>query len=94
MVNLGAWIGSLVPSLVGRVMAALGFGILTVTGITLAWDALRASMYAQFGQIPATMLSLMSLSGAGDAIGIIVGAISARVALYVLQQGKKIVGMP
>lgn len=94
MANLAAWFASLVPGLVARVMLALGFGVLTVTGVNLAWDQIKAAVIANFGAAPAAMTQLAGLSGAGDAIAVILGAISARVALYVATKGARIVGLP
>lgn len=93
MGSIAAWLASLVPGLVSRVMLALGFGVLTVTGLNLAWGQVKASVLSNLGGVPADLAALAGLSGAGDGVGIILGAITARVAFTVLTQGAKIVGV-
>mgnify|MGYP001806290380 FL=1 len=94
MANLAAWFAALIPTLVGRVMLALGFGVLTVAGIDAGWDALRDELYANLGAMPLSIIQLSGLSGAGDALAYIIGAISARIALYVATKGARIIGLP
>ncbi|BCB27453.1 hypothetical protein SKTS_23390 [Sulfurimicrobium lacus] len=93
MSKLAVWIGSLVPSLVAKVLAALGMGVLTVTGFTIAWNTVKGMIIANFTAMPATILGLASLAGVGEALGIIFGAITARVAYTALISSSKIVGM-
>jgi len=92
--NFTAWLASLVPGMVARVLAALGFGYLTVQGLDLAFDQVRGQVYASLGGLPADMMALAGLSGAGEGIGIILGAIAARVAYYALVNGTKLIGLP
>lgn len=92
MANLTIWLASMVPSLVGRVMLALGLGVLTITGIDLAWNSLRATLLSSISALPVDVIGLLGLAGVGDAIGWILGAITARVTLAALTQSAKIVG--
>lgn len=91
--KLAAWIASLVPSLVAKILAALGMGVLTVTGFTVAWNSVKALIISNFSAMPASIMGLASLAGVGEALGIIFGAITARVAYSALVSSSKIVGM-
>lgn len=92
MGNLAAWIASLVPGMVARVMASLGFGILTVTGLNLAWQSVQAEILGNLSGAPGAVAQLAGLAGIGQGIGIILGAITARVAYSVLAHGSKVIG--
>jgi hypothetical protein len=90
--NLGAWIASLVPSLVGRVLAALGMGLVTVTGLTAVSAALLSYLHNAVGGVPADILNILALCGLDDALNILIGAITARLTLYSITQGSRIIG--
>ncbi|OYY94267.1 MAG: hypothetical protein B7Y41_08085 [Hydrogenophilales bacterium 28-61-23] len=90
--NLAAWIASLVPSLVGRVLAALGMGLITIGGLTVISTQLLAYITSSIGGMPADILGLLGLAGLGDALNIVVGAITARLSLYALTQSSKVIG--
>lgn len=93
MQKLAVWLASMVPSLVAKVLAALGMGVLTITGFTIAWNTVKAMIIFHFAGMPAAILGLSSLAGVGEALGIIFGAITARVAYTALISSSKIVGM-
>ena len=92
MGNLGLLLASMVPTLVRKVLAALGFGIVTITGLTVVTDALKQNIINTFGGIPGDILAVANLAGMGTAINILLGALSARVALYVLLKSSRIIG--
>lgn len=90
--NLAAWIASLVPSLVGRVLAALGMGLITIGGLTVISSQLLGYITSSIGGLPADVLGILGLAGLGDALNIVVGAITARLSLYALTQSSKVIG--
>ncbi len=94
MANLAIWLSGMVPSLVGRVMLALGLGVLTITGIDLAWGSLRTTLLAALAGLPADVIGLAGLAGVGDALGYVLGSITARVTLAALTNSARIVGAP
>lgn len=89
---LAAWLASLVPGLVARVLAAIGFGLVTITGLQLVTGQLLDYVTSSYDGIPGAVLGLMNLAGVGMAMNIILGAITARVALYVLTKSTRIIG--
>lgn len=90
---LGAWLASLVPGLVARVLAALGFGIVTMTGLNTVADTLLNHLYTSYNSIGVSTLQLMNLAGFGEGLNIIIGAITARISLYVLTKSSRIIGI-
>lgn len=93
MQTVAAWLAALLPSLVARVLAALGMGVVTITGFNLAWDNLRSIIVDNFQGIPADIAHLIALAGVGEGLGIIFGAITARVTFAALMAGAKIAGV-
>lgn len=90
--NFGAWIASLVPSLVGRVLAALGMGLVTIGGLDVISGILVGYIHTSIGGFPSDVLGLLGLAGLGDGLNIVVGAIVARLTLYSITQSSKIIG--
>jgi Protein of unknown function (DUF2523) len=80
-VNFAAFLASMAAPLVARVMMALGFSVITVTGVTLAVSDLKALVIAQFGAAPTAILQLGGLLGAWVGLGMIFGAITFAVTL-------------
>jgi len=93
MGGAGAWLAGLMAPLTARVLMALGFQVVTITGMSLVLDQLKAMVIAQFGQVHAAGFQLATLAGVGTALGIIFGAIATRVAIWQIQQGTKILGV-
>lgn len=93
MASVAVWLAALLPSLVARVLAALGMGVITVTGFNIAWNQLKAIIISNFQGFPADIAALAGLAGVGTGIGIILGAITARVTFMALMSGARIAGM-
>lgn len=93
MTKLGTWLLSLAPSLVGKVLVALGFQVVTITGMTAGFGLLKGMFLTHLGAVPAAGLQLALLGGVGEGLGIIFGAIAARLALWQLQNATKILGV-
>jgi signal transduction protein with GAF and PtsI domain len=93
MMGAGAWLAGLMAPLAARVLMALGFQVVTITGMAVVVGQLKTMVLSQFGAIPAAYLQLVLLSGVGTALGIIFGAIATRMAIWQIQQGAKIVGV-
>lgn len=90
---LAAWFASLVPGLTKRVLAALGFGVVVVTGVNAIYGQLEGYIYSSLGQIPSSVLLLLNLGGLGDGLNIVIGAVAARIGLYVLTNSSRIIGI-
>lgn len=87
-----AWLTSLVPSLVGRVLLALGFSVVTITGVDAVGAQIMGYIATAHAGIGADTLAVMNLAGFGAALNILIGAVTARIALYVMTSAAKIIG--
>jgi len=90
---IAVWLAALLPSLVGRVLAVLGLGVVTMTGFMAAWDVLKGHILSNFEGFPAAMMGLAGLAGVGEGLGLILGAITAKVAFVAIQSASKIAGV-
>lgn len=88
---LAAWLLSMVGPLALRVLSAVGIGLVTYTGASSGMDALINLAVSSWSGVPADVLQLASLAGIPQAIGMICGAFSTRVATWVAVQAKRVV---
>lgn len=93
MTGLGAWLLGLVTPLVGRVLMALGFQVVSIVGVVAVVGQLKDMVISAFGDVPAAGLQLALLAGTGEALGIIFGAIATRLALWQIQNSVKVLGI-
>jgi hypothetical protein len=92
MATFATFLAGMAKPLVAKVMIALGFQVVTITGVVVALDTLKGQMLTWVNQVPAAGLQLALLAGSGEALGIIFGAIAFRVTLWQIQNGTKILG--
>lgn len=78
---IGGMLIEVAGSLVGRVLIALGIGVVTYTGISAALDGLKSQALGSFSFLPAEMLSIIGFMKVGVCISIITSAITARLVL-------------
>lgn len=90
---IGAWLLGMVTPLVGRVLFALGFQVVTITGMSVAIGAVKSLVLQYVGGMPADMLQLALLAGLGEALGMVFGAITFRLALWQIQSATKVLGV-
>lgn len=91
--KLGAWLGAMMQPLVARVLIALGFQVVTLTGVTVAVSTLRSMFLEHMGEVAQAGLQLALLAGVGEAFGIIFGAIAFKIALWQVQSSTRILGV-
>jgi len=83
-VFVAALLGGLIniaATLVGRVLLALGVGVLTFTGFSSTIDYLKGMAVSSLSGLPAEMVSLIAFMGVGEAISIITSAVVVRMTL-------------
>ena len=78
---LGGVLINIVGTIVGRVMIALGIGVVTYTGVGASIDFLKAQAISNFNSLPSEVYSILAMLKVGSAINIIVSAIMARLVL-------------
>lgn len=73
-----------IPAYARIVLAQLGIGILSYVSVTSTITGLLNVVKTQYNNIPVAVLQLANMAGFGDGLGIIVAAISARMAIQFL----------
>lgn len=72
---------SVTGTLAGRVLVALGVGVVTYTGVQAGIDSLLANLDSAIAGVPADILGLLGFMRVGQALNIIISAMSARMLL-------------
>lgn len=80
--TLWAFLFQAVGPLAIKVLAALGISVLTITGVSEALQGLQAYVQSTWGGMPAVMVQLCGLAGLHTAVGLVLGAYNARLALW------------
>lgn len=78
---VAALIGGLVQaafSMVGRVLIALGFSIVTWTALDTSLDWIKAQIAGSMSGLPAQALAVFGAARVGSAVAIVLSAIAAR----------------
>lgn len=78
---LGGMLLSLVASLTGRVLVALGIGVVTYTGLNMSLDLIKGQAVSAFFALPADVISIIALLKVGVCINIVTSAIAVRLVL-------------
>lgn len=81
MANLAVWLLALAWPLAKKVLLALGIGWATYEGLSVLASGVSAQVISAWGQLGGTTLQLLSLGGWPQAVGILLGALTARAAL-------------
>jgi len=76
-----AWLLAAVWPLAKQVLLMLGIGWVTYEAYGLIVDQIAAQMVGYLGGLPSSVLQIASLLGVVEALGITLGALSARAAL-------------
>ena len=82
MGGLGSWLLGIAGPMVLRVFTILGLGTLTFTGVSTSLQSLIDMAVSNWAGVGADVLALASLAGIPQAIGIVCGAMVARVGLW------------
>ncbi len=91
--KLGTWLLSLVSPMFGRLLTALGFSVVSITGMEALLSQLKTSMVSGLGGLSADMFNLFLIGGGGQALGIITGALTTKLLLWQVQNATKILGV-
>lgn len=89
--NITAWLLAIVGPAALRVLAALGLGLATFSGVDTILQTLTQSAQQSWGGLPGAVLGLASLAGVPAALGMIFGAMAARVALWMASSATRLV---
>lgn len=72
--TLAAFLVGLVGPLMARWLAAMGLSLVSVTGLVVAYDALKSQVVSNIGGLPEKGVQLAGLFGIWEALGIVLGA--------------------
>ena len=92
MPALASFLLGIVASLVGRVLVALGFSVVTIVGFDAAIGKVKDLVYNSTYALPADAMQLFFLAGGGVALNIIFGAITFRLSLWSITKSVQLVG--
>lgn len=94
MSTIASFLMGMIGPLVIKALIALGIGLVTFTGVTVALDGLIQMAVSNWAGVSAVVLQLVGLAGIPEALGIITGAMTARVAIWVAASATKFVLTP
>jgi hypothetical protein len=77
--------------LVVRVIMALGFSVLSFAGVSAVFSTLLTMAQNNWAALPVSVMQLATLSGIPEALGLIFGAYSTRMAMWVATSGARFV---
>lgn len=86
MGNFAAFLLGLVTPLVRKALVALGLGVVSYAGLTIVANQVRDAVIANYGAVSGSVLDLLNLLGAGQALGIILGGIIAKAAFAAISR--------
>ena len=90
---LAPFLLGLVGSMVGRVLASLGFSVVVISGVEASIGGLKTLVVNSANTLPADVMQLFLLAGGGVALNIILGAVSFRVSLWAITKSVSVLGV-
>lgn len=91
--KIATFIMSLVQPLIARILTALGFSVVSIVGVTESIGAIKNQLVSSVNALPVDVLNVFLLGGGGIGLGMILGAIAFRLALWQIQSATKILGV-
>lgn len=84
---------SLTQPIIARALLALGFSVVTISGVDVVMTTLKAQIIAYLSAGPAAGIQLAGLSGVWVALGWLFGGITFAVSMWTLTQARRILGV-
>lgn len=91
--KLGTWLFSLLRPATGRIFSAIGLSVVSITGMDLIFTQLKASLTVGVNALPSNLLNVFLIAGGGQALGIIIGALTTRLLLWQIANSTRILGV-
>ena len=88
--TIAAFLATAAGPLIKRALVAIGIGSVTYVGLDAAFASAKDLVVSNYGQMSGNVADLVSLAGVGQAIGIILGAMAARVGMAALSSLGKV----
>lgn len=86
-----AFLVAAVGPLAIRALVAIGFAAVSFAGVTTAFQGLTSYAQTQWAGLPAAVLQLATLFAVPQALGIIFGAMAARIGIWAAANGSKLI---
>ncbi|MCO8251805.1 DUF2523 domain-containing protein [Comamonas thiooxydans] len=90
--KIGTWLLSMMQPLIARILSAIGFSVVTITGFELVIDQLKEMVRNGINMLPSDTLNLFLYAGGGHGVGMILGAITTKLLLWQIQSATQILG--
>lgn len=87
--SIATFLLNIAGPLVMRVLVTLGMGTVTFTGVTAAMNTLIGEAQSTWSSLPTDVLAFASIAGVPQALGIICGAYTSRVAMWAAASATK-----
>lgn len=84
--GLAGFLAALVAPFARRAMTALGFSLVTFVGVREALDFAFTNAQSSLAGLPGDAIALISMAGFPSALGIISGAVIARLSMIQLKR--------
>lgn len=78
--HLFAWLLSIAWPLVKKVLVMLGIGLVSYAGLSAIGAEIQNAVLSNWGMLGGAVLQIATLGGIPQSIGIILGALNARIA--------------
>ena len=92
--TLWAFLASAVGPLAIKILIALGITAVTFVGVDTVTSQLVGYVTASYTGLPSATLQIFGLAGVGQGLGLILGAINARLALWLFASATKWITSP
>lgn len=90
--KIGTWLLSLVSPFMGKILASLGFSVVTITGMGTILNQVKDQFVQSANSMPADVINLFLLAGGGQAVGMVTGALTTKFLLWQIHNSSKILG--
>jgi hypothetical protein len=90
--KIGTWLLSLIEPMLGRILTALGFSVVSIVGVEASVNVVKQMVVDNVGMLQPEMFQLFLYAGGGKALGIIIGALAFKLTLWQIQSATKILG--
>lgn len=91
--KIGTWLLSLAQPFIAKILLALGFSVVTITGFEAAVNQVKVQLVGSVNALPVDLLNVFLLAGGGKGIGIILAAVAVKVLLWQISSATKILGV-
>lgn len=87
--TFAAFLLGIAGTLAGRVLLSLGIGFVSYAGITAALNSVRGHIESSWS-VGGDIFNMLYLAGMGEAVGILLAALSVRGALYAISSLQRV----